>query len=752
MSMLNVLGFGKKKCARCDAKAAQASALCPSCGVSMAAPQNDPVLRDNRWVPAPNELAAFFGIGQLKGLFTKTLQVPVGTRAVVIQDGRTTDVPPGDYEVEGFFSRLANLGRDRYAEILITRQAALPVEFDLNGLLCAEFLKLEAKLTLSVAVGDVATFAAQFMTRPGTVDVEQVRELLMPALRQAAAEYTGARSLREMAANVNLRAELEERLLGGGPLKQTLETLGLAVPQVQAASLLHEKLDGNNTKVGELWLEFDRARIENAGQLDRERLVQAHTKQLNALYSDAEWAQIEKERDEAAQRLRRLEQQSAERVDTAKLDVDTRERLQALRDRDLDLYARVANCRTRQQAIDFGAKDAVFALEHDLAAKGLGRGEETADWELVKELARIRRKDDRDQAELKANERRETERQRIGHQLKVQQLRQELEQARLIEDEDVRRAEVQRLEGQREANTQRTQAFANAEAGEQIELVRLRVHGRAAEFERSKMLADAEIRYRADDWKRKSQSDQDRDAQALLDQMQARRERERDAQAQRQADEAAAEQQARRAAEQAERQRQADAQGHALAMKRTAAEAAVAKLQAAKGMEAVQILAVQVDESAHAAQALSSVVPALTAAEMARRSAESGVSVERLMQERDAAAAAARYAAEVESQKAHDREMEKMREGNSLMKHIVDRQSNHGEAWANAQRGATGMGPFVVPPVVTGSGPVHHHYGAASGGMPPRAGSSGGQAPCDYCDQNAPGARFCSHCGLALRG
>jgi hypothetical protein len=382
------------------------------------------------------------------------------------------------------------------------------------------------------------------------VDVEQVRELLMPALRQAVAEYTGARSLREMAANVNLRAELEERLLGGGPLKQTLETLGLAVPQVQAASLLHEKLDSNNTKVGELWLEFDRARIENAGQLDRERLVQAHTKQLNALYSDAEWAQIEKERDEAAQRLRRLEQQGAERVDTAKLDVDTRERLQALRDRDLDLYARVANCRTRQQAIDFGAKDAVFALEHDLAAKGLGRGEETADWELVKELARIRRKDDRDQAELKANERRETERQRIGHQLKVQQLRQELEQARLIEDEDVRRAEVQRLEGQREANTQRTQAFANAEAGEQIELVRLRVHGRAAEFERSKMLADAEIRYRADDWKRKSQSDQDRDAQALLDQMQARRERERDAQAQRQADEAAAEQQARRAAEQ----------------------------------------------------------------------------------------------------------------------------------------------------------------------------------------------------------
>lgn len=168
---------------------------------------------------------------------------------------------PGDYEVEGFFSRLANLGRDRYAEILITRQAALPAEFELNGLLCAES-KLEAKLTLSVAVGDVATFAAQFMTRPGTVDVEQVRELLMPALRQAVAEYTGARSLREMAANVNLRAELEERLLGGGPLKQTLETLGLAVPQVQAASLLHEKLDGNNTKVGELWLEFDRARIE----------------------------------------------------------------------------------------------------------------------------------------------------------------------------------------------------------------------------------------------------------------------------------------------------------------------------------------------------------------------------------------------------------------------------------------------------------------------------------------------------------
>lgn len=71
------------------------------------------------------------------------------------------------------------------------------------------------------------------------------------------------------------------------------------------------------------------------------------------------------------------------------------------------------------------------------------------------------------------------------------------------------------------------------------------------------------------------------------------------------------------------------------------------------------------------------------------------------------------------------------------MKHIVDRQQPRRGLGANAQRGATGMGPFVVPPAARLRA-VHHHYGAASGGMPPRAGSSGGQRHDNYDAWCAP--------------
>ena len=79
--MFQMFGFGGVKCPRCEHKNDGQSGYCQHCGLTLGAPRSEPVLRDNRWVPGDDELAVYFGVNALSGIFTKTLRVPATTRA-----------------------------------------------------------------------------------------------------------------------------------------------------------------------------------------------------------------------------------------------------------------------------------------------------------------------------------------------------------------------------------------------------------------------------------------------------------------------------------------------------------------------------------------------------------------------------------------------------------------------------------------------------------------------------------------------
>jgi hypothetical protein len=88
------------------------ASYCASCGLLLGAPRHRPVLVENRWVPGPDELAVFFGVRALSGIFVKTLRLPATARASILQGGQATELPQGEYEIEGFFTRLTNLLRE----------------------------------------------------------------------------------------------------------------------------------------------------------------------------------------------------------------------------------------------------------------------------------------------------------------------------------------------------------------------------------------------------------------------------------------------------------------------------------------------------------------------------------------------------------------------------------------------------------------------------------------------------------------
>ena len=447
--MFKMFGAGGARCPRCGQRSGGADGYCGGCGLSLGAPRSEPVLQENRWVPAADELAVYFGVRELSGIFTKTLRVPATTRAYILQGEQATEVAQGEYELEGFFQRLNNLLRDQHGEILITRTTPLPVEFSFSDLATAEHLKIAARFTVGIKVEQVPAFARHFMTAPGTVTTQHLHELLAPMVRQVAFEFVGARSLREMNANPDLRLQLDERLQAA--LKLRLADFGLAAVQVETLALRHDKYDANRERIGSLWLVTDERHV----QLE-------HVKQLDQLYDEEEWQAIWREEQKARSDYRRAELRQDATVDKAELALRQSERLQAVRAREIDLYARIAESESRKQAFDRGAGAVAAELEHELAKKSSLRAGEAAQWEHVRRLAQIRLRTELEMAQQAAVEERALARQRFTHQLHLQQIRNQMEQALAIEDETARRAQTRRLQ-QAERDAQQREAQIEAE-------------------------------------------------------------------------------------------------------------------------------------------------------------------------------------------------------------------------------------------------------------------------------------------------
>ncbi|NVD74676.1 hypothetical protein HUX88_29760 [Duganella sp. BJB1802] len=469
--MFQMFGFGGVKCPRCEHKNDDQSGYCKHCGLTLGAPRNEPVLRDNRWIPGDDELAVYFGVSALSGIFTKTLRVPATSRAYILQADKATEVPQGEYEIEGFFTRLNHLLRNQNAEILITRSAALPVEFSFADLQTAEHLKVSARFTVAIRIENVPAFAQHFMTVPGTVSTQHLHDLLGPSVHQVAAEFVGSRSMRDMAHNADLRLQLDERLQAA--LKLRLAAYGLAVDRVETAALRHDKFDHNRERIGTLWLVADERHV----QLE-------HTKQLDQIYDEEEWQAIWREEQKMRSELRRAELRQDAAVDKAELTFKESERMQALRAREVDLYSRVMEAKTRKVAVDKGAGTVLADLEHELAKNKSHRAGEQADWEHVRHLAQIKMRTELEVLQQTAAEQRQLAQQRLSHQLRQQAIENQMAQALLIEDEAHRRNELTALRQREKAEKERELQIEAEGHNERIQGMTLAAAARRREAER----------------------------------------------------------------------------------------------------------------------------------------------------------------------------------------------------------------------------------------------------------------------------
>ena len=501
--MLQMFGVKGAACPRCERKNGGDARYCAGCGMILGAPRNRPVLVENRWVAGSDELAVFFGVRELSGLFVKTLRVPATARGFILQSDKATEVPQGEYEIEGFFTRLNHLLRDQHAEILITRSSALAVPFEFDDIATAEQLALKVRFAASVRIENVPAFARHFMTAPGTISVAELRELLTHPVRQLLAEFIGARSIREMAQDRQLREQLDQRLQGG--LRQLLAEYGLAVTAIDTLELRHDKYDANRARVGSMWLAAD------------EQFVQlAHARHLDELYTAEEWQRIKRSEEEARLRYRRAELRQDDAIARAELSLAGADRAHGVRSRHIELYGRIVEAQSRKEAIDRGAGELLAEIEHDLAQKGAQRADEALEWRHLRALAQLRMRAELASSHQEAAHGRQSAQQRFSAQLLQQQIRHKIEESRLIEDAARQRDELLRLRESEANAARRLRELDEADHVARLQALQAANAAHAREAERLLEWEDEQARLRIGELRREAGG---RDAQAQHDKL-----------------------------------------------------------------------------------------------------------------------------------------------------------------------------------------------------------------------------------------
>lgn len=453
--------FFGKQCPDCGEKNARQADLCTACGAALAtARPRPPTLNGNRWEAAADELAVFFMSSDLKGLFSKPLCVPSGTRAWMFQDNKIEEFPAGDYAVETLFDRFNTFFGGKQAEILITRNAALPVQFHFDDILSADMLPVTVDATISLGVGDSAAFRNHFMRRTGAVTAGQLSELLAETVRQIIADTIGARHLEEMHAQADLRQQTERQLIRG--LQARFQEIGLAFAQIDQLSLRHERFDAERRLKATMWLDQEAARQHAE-----------HGKTMAELYS----------RDEI-EKLRAREDDMRRRYRNAELSKDEAEFAHLIRLRELAQYEAVKTAETRQQAIDLQAHEKIAQIERQCAeqrrqrerdgAQALWRQDdaETA-WRRTQEIAVIRHAAQLRIAEAEKAHTDTLARQQVANTLEKMRVEGEIAQTRMLSDEAERQRRLAFQADWLAKNAQREEQLRNAKTQVAIDEIAL---------------------------------------------------------------------------------------------------------------------------------------------------------------------------------------------------------------------------------------------------------------------------------------
>lgn len=491
--MRKLFSYPKISCARCEHENRQDSDYCARCGLMLSSPRHDAVLRQQRWLPADDEVAIFFAVQSIDKIAKDHLQIPARARAFILQNQRSVELFAGDYDSAGLRAKTRHFSADLPLEILITRSLPFALHFHFEDLHTVEFLPMQVRCLVRIKIEQVALFARHFMSAPGSITTLQLQEIFEATVRHALQNWLSTKSLREIQDQTELAAQFDTHLLTN--LNSHLTLYGFAATQASVQELRHEKLSGDREKLSE-------QSISTGLQIDAQRSQLDHAKTADTLYSEREWQKITKQEEQVRLRYRHEEmrQQFAKdlgwlylkgehdkankRLSRAKLQQDEAERLQTIRLREIELYGQIADAHNRKQATNKNTADTIRELEHRLKEKSEARQNEADQWLHIRSLARIKMRSESEISQLHCKQAAQLLQQQIEQQIKRNQLEHEIAQSRLIADRDEQKYQIQRLKEKQARLEQHEQELEDERQKNRLINIGIETEVRAREFQR----------------------------------------------------------------------------------------------------------------------------------------------------------------------------------------------------------------------------------------------------------------------------
>lgn len=394
--------FGKKIKCGCGFENDKGALACGKCGAELN--PRELQMEGNAVKLRDDELAASVDIEDLEGFFVKSPMVVLpGQKALIYQENKFLGIMgEGQIPLETLLGQINNLSRHRPARFIIVRELGTPVFFSFEDLLSKEHLALSVELSIGVRIVDPTLFAS-LMSGCKVFTTGRLAQMLGPRVKQTLREYLRGQSIRELNADPGLRQTLSQQLTQA--LGKWLESRGLALGEVQTLAVGHTRYDANQQRLGECWLDVDSKRQELE-----------HRKSLDELYSEEELRKIEREETEYQLREKRIE-----------------------------LLEKILAADSREAALKQGAKEELKNLEQKAQENKLRREDERMGWALTRQLARIERETELEKARMEQQRSLEADRRQQAYENERLELLQQIELARISEDESKRKS-LARLE------------------------------------------------------------------------------------------------------------------------------------------------------------------------------------------------------------------------------------------------------------------------------------------------------------------
>ena len=263
-------------------------------------------LQNNLWIAGENDFATRVEITDVNGFFSKTLTIEPGARAMILERGQSVgEVPPGQYTLQGLTDKLKFWTKKSITAIL-TREGEVPLELNCSGLATSELLEVEVAVRLSVQIDDVALFQKNLLASRPTLTIADLREIVLPIVRQALWETVGRLSIKDLTGD-QARGDLE--LCVAQALGTALVRNGLKFGRVQTLSVSHPEYDEHRRRTGQLWLQrLDLGHDQAAATVGADRLYaqiqqQEKTDELEVL---AQQVAADRMEGDLAARIRRV--------------------------------------------------------------------------------------------------------------------------------------------------------------------------------------------------------------------------------------------------------------------------------------------------------------------------------------------------------------------------------------------------------------------------------------------------------------